>query len=62
VVQLLLDASADIEHVNKDGDNAIIFAAYHNHPEAVDVLIKVGTNVNYIRSCDRLSKLSLHRC
>lgn len=46
IVEMLLEAGADIEHRNDQGETALISAAQNGHKEIVQMLLDAGANVN----------------
>ena len=46
IVEILLQAGANIEHRNDQGETALISAAQEGHKEIVQILLEVGANVN----------------
>jgi ankyrin repeat protein len=46
IVEMLLQAGADIEHRNDQGENALISAAQEGHKEIVQILLDAGANIN----------------
>ena len=46
IVEMLLEAGADIEHRNDQGETALIAAAQNGHKEIVQMLLDAGANVN----------------
>ena len=47
-VDLLIEAGADVNDVNRSGSTALMLAALNNHHECVNALIKAGAYVNRI--------------
>ena len=48
-VQALIEAGADVNYVDKDGDTALMAAASEGHTEIVKLLVEKGANVNQER-------------
>jgi len=46
IVEMLLQAGANIEHRNDQGETALISAAQNGHKEVVQILLDAGSNVN----------------
>jgi ankyrin repeat protein len=46
IVEMLLDAGANIEHRNDQGETALIAAAQNGHKEIVQILLDAGANIN----------------
>ena len=46
IVEMLLEAGADIEHRNDQGETALIAAAQNGYTEIVQMLLDAGANVN----------------
>ena len=46
IVEMLLQAGANIEHRNDQGETALISAAQNGHKEIVQMLLDAGANVN----------------
>ena len=46
IVRMLLDAGANIEHKNDQGENALISAAQEGHIDTVKLLLDAGADVN----------------
>lgn len=46
IVEMLLEAGANIEHRNDQGETALIAAAQNGHKEIVQMLLDAGANVN----------------
>ena len=46
MVDLLLRRGAEIDLQDKNGDTALIFAAFHGHMQTIDVLLQHGADVN----------------
>lgn len=46
IVEMLLEAGANIEHRNDQGETALISAAQNGHKEIVQMLLDAGANVN----------------
>jgi ankyrin repeat protein len=46
IVEMLLQAGANIEHRNDQGETALISAAQEGHKEIVQMLLDAGANVN----------------
>ena len=46
IVEMLLQAGANIEHRNDQGENALISAAQEGHKEIVKMLLDAGANIN----------------
>lgn len=46
IVKMLLQAGANIEHRNDQGENALISAAQEGHKEIVKMLLDAGANIN----------------
>ncbi|NBW29502.1 ankyrin repeat domain-containing protein [bacterium] len=46
IVEMLLEAGANIEHRNDQGETALISAAQEGHKEIVKILLYAGANVN----------------
>lgn len=46
IVEMLLQAGADIHHRNDQGENALICAAQEGHKEIVKMLLDSGSNIN----------------
>ena len=46
IVEILLQAGANIEHRNDQGETALISAAQEGHKEIVQILLDAGANVN----------------
>jgi ankyrin repeat protein len=46
IVEMLLEAGANIEHRNDQGETALISAAQEGHKEIVQMLLDAGSNVN----------------
>jgi ankyrin repeat protein len=46
IVEMLLEAGANIEHRNDQGETALISAAQEGHKEIVQMLLDAGANVN----------------
>ncbi len=47
LVKLLLDAGANINHQDKDGQTALMWATLYEHTEVVKLLLDAGANVNH---------------
>ena len=61
-VRLLLSEDVDVDYIDCDGDShdsALAVAACSGFVDVVDALIKAGANVNYARSSDGASALTL---
>ena len=43
----LIDSGADINLINEDGNNALIYAVRYNHPEIVKKLILRGADLEH---------------
>jgi ankyrin repeat protein len=46
IVEILLEAGANIEHRNDQGETALIAAAQNGHKEIVQMLLDAGANIN----------------
>ena len=46
IVEMLLEAGANIEHRNDQGETALIAAAQNGHKEIVQILLDAGANIN----------------
>jgi ankyrin repeat protein len=46
IVEMLLQAGANIEHRNDQGETALIAAAQNGHKEIVQMLLDAGANIN----------------
>lgn len=46
IVEMLLEAGANIHHRNDQGETALISAAQNGHKEVVQILLDAGSNVN----------------
>jgi ankyrin repeat protein len=49
-VKVLLDAAADVNHADVDGDTALIVAAAEGNPESVECLLNHGANIRAVSS------------
>ena len=43
---MLIEAGANVNHLNKYNYSTLMFASYKNHPDIVKLLLNVGANVN----------------
>ncbi|WP_045730045.1 ankyrin repeat domain-containing protein [Pseudarthrobacter chlorophenolicus] len=50
VLQLTLDAGADVSSINRYGGTALIPASEHGHVEAVKILLAAGVPVNHVNN------------
>jgi hypothetical protein len=50
IVRILLDAGANIEHKNDQGENALISAAQEGHIDTVKLLLEAGADINQSNS------------
>ncbi|KAG1686681.1 E3 ubiquitin-protein ligase MIB2 [Nymphon striatum] len=46
IAKMLLDAGADLEIEDADGDRSIHYSAFGNQPEVLEILLQRGANVN----------------
>lgn len=59
LIDILIDYGADIEYKNKNGNNALMFAAWSNHDHIVKLLLKRGANINAINNYQYSALLGL---
>ncbi len=59
LINILIDYGADIEYKNKNGNNALMFAAWSNHDHIVKLLLKRGANINAINNYQYSALLGL---
>ncbi|XP_059165790.1 uncharacterized protein LOC131948271 [Physella acuta] len=49
VVEILIKAGADLNHLNDDGCNSLMIASINGHDKVVDILIEAGADINYVK-------------